>query len=203
MLLPAVAFFRLNNTAMDEGQTPRCTIHVLRRLRGECPCKEVIKLDLFLGNGNAWYAVLIGVGLPVPVVIGVLNPVVRFLHSHAGGPPTHVPVLVPGTCSPSLGSMVVLLLPLVLPSSLGWCSVPSVRLLLLRVARFLRQPGRLVSTSPCTWLQGPSSWCWCWFSAAWSPSVIPPRDKEQTLGSAPPLLPVNLVPPSALPRLLR
>ena len=86
-------------------------------------------------------------------------------HSHDCGAPAHVPVLVPGggasrvelAASPAPGA----------PQSLGWCLLPSIR----------PQPqGQQESSDShsgrvhfsCAWLQAPSSWCWCWFSAAWS-----------------------------------
>ena len=40
------------------------------------PVLEVLEMNVFLGNGSVWYAVLIGVGLPAPCAVGVLNPVV-------------------------------------------------------------------------------------------------------------------------------
>ena len=120
-------------------------------------------LELFLGNGNAWFAVLIGVGLPV--LIGVLKPVVPF--------PIRMPV-VPEHMSLCWFPDV----PWLLPLSLVWCSSPR------KSPCSKGWQGSSDNQVGCTWLQGPSSGCWCWFSAAcWSPSL--PSSGQRTLGSAP------------------
>ena len=110
---------RLNNTAMDEGLTPGCTIHVLRRLR-RAPAQEVMELDLFPGNGTARCAVLIDVGLPVPVGIGVLNSVVLF-SIRMPVVPQHRSLCWSLVVFPFPRIVVVFLLSVVHPLSLGWC----------------------------------------------------------------------------------
>ena len=132
---------QLNHTAMDEGLIAGSTIHVLRRLRGGARAGGV-----GVGSaGSEWYAVLIGVGLPVPAVIGVINHVVPPLLAVVAR--QHMSLCWSLDAFPFPRIIVVLLLLPVLRLSLGWCSVPSFRPLLLRVARFLRQPGRLVSAT--------------------------------------------------------
>ena len=152
----------LSCTAIDESLNGGCTIHVFRRLRGGVPVQVEIELNFFLGNGNVWNAGPTDAGLQVSVAFNVLHP----------GTPSSIPLQVVLqhmslwwflVVVPPLWSLVVLLLPLVPPSSLGWCLVPSVRPLPQRAARVLRQPERLGSLLSCAWLQAPSSWCWCWF----------------------------------------
>ena len=64
----------MNCTAMNEGLTLGCTIHVLRRVRGGARAGGT-------GTGlipGQWQCLVCGAdrccGLPIPVVIGVLNP---------------------------------------------------------------------------------------------------------------------------------
>ena len=97
-----------------------------------------MELDLFLGNGNVWYAGPTNAGLHVPVVIDVLN----------RGAPSPTPLqldLQHMSLWWSLGAV---------PLLWSWCSAPSVRPQPQRAARLLRQPERLVHFS-CAWLQAP------------------------------------------------
>ena len=102
-----------------EGLTSGCTIHVLRRLRDGARAGGAGNGCIF-GSGSVWHAVLIGVGLPTPVATGVINPVVPstmlVLAAHQ-----HMPLC----CSLDAFSFpLIVVVLLLLPWSLGWCSVP-------------------------------------------------------------------------------
>ena len=102
------------------------------------PVQVEMELCSLLNNGNVWCAGPTNAGLLVPVVIGVLT----------FGAPFPTPLLMVLqhmslwkflVVAPPLWSLVALFLPLV-PSSLGWCLVSSVRPQSRRAARLLRQP---------------------------------------------------------------
>ena len=133
-----------------------------------------MELDLFLGNGNVWYAGPTNAGLHVPVVVDVLNL----------GAPSPTPLLVALqhmslwrflVVVPHLWSLVGLLLPL----------VPVPGLVFGPIGKAPSPEGQQGSSDSqsgwvhfsCAWLQAPSSWCWCWFSAAWSLFVHSSRQR--------------------------
>ena len=149
---------QINSTAMNERLTFGCTILVLRRL-------PVLELDLFLGNGGVRYVALACAGLPAPVA-PMLMLVARQHMSLCWSLEEFTFPLI----------LVVLLLPLVLPWSLGWCSVPLVRHLLPKEVGLTRLPGCLGWIS-FSWLQGPSSWAGVGFSPP-GPHPYPPQGKE-------------------------
>ena len=184
--------FQLNNTAMDEGLASGCTIHVLRRLRGVARARGV-GVEFTPGQ---WQCMVRGADRCWPArppCHRCAQPRGTLLLAHAGGPPAHIPCWFLDVF-PFSRIMVVLLLPLVLPSSLGWCLVPSVRPLLLRVARFLRQPGRLVSVPKAPLLARVLVFCRL--------VLLLTLLKTKNTGLRPLLPPLSLVPPSALQRLL-
>ena len=124
----------MGDTAMTEGLTSGCTVHVLKRLRHGARM-VVLESDMSLDNGSVWHAVLTSVGLPVPGATGVLNPVGPSSHCHEAVH-QHVSLCWSLHVSHSLLRWVVTLPHPVFLWSLGWCLVPLVRPLLLKVQGF-------------------------------------------------------------------
>ena len=174
---------QMGDTAMTEGLTSGCTVHVLKRLRrgarmggtgigyvpGQWQC-------LACGADKCWPTRPQCYRCAQPR--GTLSPLSR------SGPPARVPVLVPGRVPlpPALGGNAPAPgLPLVL----GWCLVPLVRPLLLKVQGFPSQAGCLGMGPPLLAVPGPPPGAVSVSAiVTWSSSLLPPPGGKERM--APP-----------------